>query len=439
MPNISIVKGLTKPVKRSKNYTAIAKLSNITVVGGVYKSLNPAIGINRAVVKKNNKAQRKKAPPKLPEKIDDNRPITERQMHCINIEVFLTHTTATPIRSHDGFSYMCCFCNENFVNPADLKDHSLMKHKNAHDIIEFMKKQRPDAFLLKLDITLLKCTICDTSIDTVDELFDHLQNEHKKRLHTEVKCQIVPFKFGGEQLQCALCSLFFTKYKILLEHMHTHFRNFVCDICDAGFVSRRAMLSHKDTHTKGSFECGECSKVFENPQRRRTHMNAVHRFMNLPSKCGICKERFTGGRLKDLHMIAVHGMSPVIRKCLACDKTFPSQQALRIHTKKYHLLERNFQCSECDMKFFTGALLKNHMLKHTGQKDFQCDVCLKWFGRKCVLTEHMRIHMNDRRFVCMHCGRGFVQKCSWRGHLRTVHGEIDDGVMTNQHDASYGP
>ncbi|CAH2230096.1 jg11303 [Pararge aegeria aegeria] len=366
----------------------------------------------------------------LSEKIKTPAPITEKNKHCNNLEVVLACSNATPIRSHDGFGYTCCFCTDHYVNPEDLKTHTLMTHNNSADKLEFMKKQRPDAFLLKLDITLLKCRVCDESIETIDGLFEHLQNEHKKQVYMDVKKQIIPFKFHGKELKCAICPLVFSKYKVLLEHMHIHYRNYVCDICDCGFISRRAMLNHKGSHKTGTFECSKCKKVFPTHMRRIAHMNAIHKYMSFPSKCKICMERFKSSPLKDQHMITVHGMTPVIRKCLACDKTFTSQQALRIHTKKYHLLERNHQCTECEKTFFGGDQLKNHMLKHTGRKDFQCDVCSKWFTRKTVLTEHMRIHTNDRRFTCLQCGRGFVQKCSWRGHMRSVHGEIDDNPLT---------
>ncbi|XP_034838111.1 zinc finger protein 1 homolog isoform X9 [Maniola hyperantus] len=364
----------------------------------------------------------------LSESVTNSVKISEKGKHGNNFEVVLANSNATPIRSHDGFNYTCCFCTEKHVNPADLKTHTLMKHNSSRERKGYMKKQTSSGYALKLDITQLKCTECDQSIDTLEGFLDHLQNEHKKLIYTDIKNQIIPFKFDGKDLRCAICTLVFSKFKILLEHMHTHYRNYVCEICDYGCINRRAMLGHKGTHKTGSFECSKCNKVFGTHQRRIAHDMSVHRYMNKPNKCGICNERFKGIQMKDKHMISVHGMSPVIRKCLACDQTFTSQYALRVHQNRYHMMERRFPCTECDMKFFTGGQLKYHMLKHTGQKDFQCDVCLKWFTRKCVLREHMRIHTNDRRFTCLQCGRGFVQKCSLRGHMRSVHGEGDKAV-----------
>ncbi|CAH2230094.1 jg11301 [Pararge aegeria aegeria] len=432
MPKTTILKGLTELIKGvtliPENKAAIVKMPNTTILKGLSETIKRATSSSddKVTIAKLNKSKAEgiskkvKRPAKIPKnitalskmpnitikKIEKPAPISEKQKHCSNLEVILANSNATPIRSHDGFTYMCCFCTDNFVNPSDLKNHTLTIHSNTEDRSKFMKKQTSSGYILKLDITQLKCKLCDKSIDTVEGLFDHLQNEHKQLIYTDVKNQIIPFKFGGEELQCAICPLMFNKYKILLEHMHTHYRNYVCETCDCGFINRRAMLSHKESHKTGSFECSKCNKVFATHQRRRTHINAVHKFMNMPNKCNVCNERFKSSPMKDQHMINVHGMSPVIRKCLACDKTFTNQNALRIHTKKYHLLERNYQCTECEMNFFKGEQLKHHMLKHTGRKDFQCDVCLKWFTRKTVLTEHMRIHTNDRRFTCLQCGRG---------------------------------
>lgn len=344
-----------------------------------------------------------------------------------NLEVILSCSNATPIRSHNGFAYVCCFCKDHYVNPADLKIHTSTAHVNKNDMRDFIKKQKIFAIQFRLDITQLKCKICDENIETVEALFDHLRNEHQKIIHADVmKNRIVPFQLGGEELKCAICPLVFTRFKLLMKHMHKHYRNYVCEICGSGFFNHAAMYRHKDTHTTGNFACGECGKVFSSNQKRTSHVNKVHKFMSMASKCGMCNERFTSNRMKDKHMIAVHGMTPIILNCMSCDKTFPDTQLLKTHVKKFHLMEKNYPCTECDKAFFTNRLLKNHMLTHTGVKEFQCDVCTKWFPRKTSLREHIRIHTNDRRFTCLHCGRGFVQKCSWRGHMRSVHGEIVD-------------
>ncbi|XP_034838107.1 oocyte zinc finger protein XlCOF22-like isoform X2 [Maniola hyperantus] len=428
----------------------------------------------------------------LPNRKKKPRPVTEKKKHYNNFEVILANSTATPIRSHDGINYKCCFCTNQYNYPAELKAHTLMVHDSSDDRRQFMKKQCTFDYILKLDITQLKCKVCDEDIDTIDRLLDHLQDMHQKLIYMDMKTQIVPFKFGEEELKCVVCSLAFSKFKVLLEHMHTHFRNYVCEICDYGCISRSRMYHHKETHDIGSFACSKCDKVFETRPSLRKHMNMIHIFMNMPYKCAICNERFKHGPVKDTHMVTVHGIPPVIRKCKACDKTFTTRKWLHLHTKRFHLMEKLFPCAECGMNFSTRAHLKKHVLiKHTGKREFQCDVCLKrfttnkilkdhtkrvhmkqlipcnecdtscpseaqlnkhmllkhsgkkvfqcdictkWFTSNKIMKQHVkRIHMRHRRFTCARCGRDFVQRRSFHNHLRTVHGEIgeiDDEVMS---------
>ncbi|XP_045781733.1 zinc finger protein 260-like isoform X4 [Maniola jurtina] len=351
-------------------------------------------------------------------------PLRELLKHGNNLKVVLENSNATPIRYHIGSGYVCCFCTNQYPDPADLKEHTLNTH-DSKDRHLYMKKQSPYGFILKVDITKLKCKLCDVSIETLQELFDHLQNIHKKIIYTDVKNQIVPFKFDDDQIKCVICALVFGKFKSLQEHMNTHYRNYVCDVCYAGCINRKILSRHMISHKTGSFKCDECTKVFNSAEKKRLHEYAVHKNGSLRSKCRLCEERFNTNHKRDKHMTKVHGVPPVIRKCMACEKTFTSQNALRVHNKRDHLMERRNRCTECSMSFYNRFQLKTHMLKHTGRKDFQCEFCLKTYGRLYTLKEHMRIHTDDRRFKCEHCGRAFFQKCSLRGHMRAIHGEID--------------
>ncbi|CAH2230092.1 jg11300 [Pararge aegeria aegeria] len=351
-------------------------------------------------------------------------PMRDLLKHDNNFKVVLENSNATPIRYHIGSGYVCCFCTNQYPDPADLKEHTL----NSHDSVDrhlYMKKQSPYGFILKVDITALKCKLCDFGMKTLKELFDHLQNVHKKIMYMEVVNYIVPFKFDDDQLKCVICGIAFGKFKGLQEHMNTHYRNYVCDICNAGCINRKILSRHMISHKTGAFKCDECPKVFKSIEKKRLHEYSVHKNKNLRSKCRYCEERFNTNHKRDRHMTKVHNVPPVIRKCMACERTFTSQNALRIHNKRDHLMERQYRCTECSMSFYNRFQLKIHMLKHTGKKDFQCNVCLKAFGRMYTLREHMRIHADDRRFKCEHCGRAFVQKCSLRGHMRAIHGEVD--------------
>lgn len=349
----------------------------------------------------------------------------ELAKHYVNIKEILKNSNATPIRCRGGIGYTCCYCKDQYPNPADLKKHTLELHE-LDDITKscFMRRNRMFEYFVRLDITDLRCKLCNNDIDNVENFIIHLKDKHQIKMFPEIKNHILPFKFDSETLRCFMCLNVFNKFKTLLEHMNSHYRNYICETCDAGFVNLRQLSNHKISHVTGTFPCGYCSKVFDSFIKKQAHEKSVHIYKNILHKCGYCNERFTLVRLKEEHMIAVHGAQISPYKCQACDKIFDDLKNLYSHTKRDHLMQRLHKCTECEKSFFSVTQLRFHMLSHTGVKEYQCEVCLKSYGRKYTLKEHMRIHADDRRFKCEHCGQAFVQKCSWKSHMRTKHGEI---------------
>ncbi|CAH2062239.1 unnamed protein product, partial [Iphiclides podalirius] len=348
----------------------------------------------------------------------------ELQKHYANIRLILQYSNATPIGRHGGIGYMCSFCADQYSEPADLKRHTLENHKGI-STASFTRRHDLNSYCVKLDITGLRCKLCQSDIANTEQLIEHLQNHHKENLHTDIKSHIISFKFdSADTLRCHICSNEFVKFKMLLEHMNIHCRNYVCDVCDAGYVNLRKLMTHTEVHKTGLFACDYCPKVFNTLQKKKSHEKCVHTHSNVLNKCCLCGETFRDYRKKEAHMIEAHGTRSLTLKCHACDKTFTSQKAHRIHTKRDHLLERRHVCTECEMRFFSSTELKEHMVKHTGVRNYRCGVCSKSYGRKWTLKEHMRIHEDDKRFGCEHCGQAFVQKCSWRGHMRAKHGVL---------------
>lgn len=347
----------------------------------------------------------------------------ELEKHRINIREILLCSNATPIRCHGGIGYACCFCAQQHPDPKDLKRHTLEAH-DAKEKRAFMDGKMMFSYLVKLDITALRCELCDADIETLESLTDHLRTVHDRKFYTDINSHIVPFKFDGDELlKCVYCTSYFNKFKALQEHMNTHYRNYVCAVCDAGFVNRNILLNHAEGHKKGTFKCDYCVKVFDTYRKKKSHEKSVHIHLNMLNRCGYCSEKFKDYRRKLEHLAKVHGVRTVRLKCNACDKAFETQTALTNYIKRDHLLERRHECKHCDMKFFVTHELKEHMIKHTGLRNFECAVCHKAYARRKTLREHMRIHADDRRFKCEHCGQAFVQKCSWRGHMRAKHGE----------------
>lgn len=329
------------------------------------------------------------------------------------------------ILKHSDKGYLCCYCPEGFEDPMNLKVHTLTEHQNEEKFYGNITAIGPARFLVKLDITNLKCMLCNASIDSLEDIIVHLTEKHNKTFHTDIKNQIFPFKFNTKKLQCCLCTTdgLFSTFRALHEHMHKHYRYFICDQCDAGFINHMALASHCLTHTTGTFVCRYCSISFDNVLKRRNHEMRRHTNTDKSHVCHICNEGFKEYVAKEMHLATFHGFNPRIYNCTACDRTFTAHSLLTVHIRRFHLMEKNHKCSECSRAFFRYNDLKKHMLIHTGVKDVKCEVCSKQFAKKSNLNQHMRIHNNDRRFKCTICSKAFVQKSSLDWHMRAKHSD----------------
>lgn len=287
---------------------------------------------------------------------------TEQEKHQNNIKEILLNTNATPIRCYRGIGYTCCFCDEQFPIPAHLKTHTIIEHTDEQKT-NFMKNIKLHAYLVKLDITDLKCNICYQPIDDLEALINHLKITHNKNMFTEIDNYILPFKFGEDSHRCCICSDMFNTFKALQAHMNVHYRNSVCEVCDAGFVNRKIFLRHLLGHKTGEFKCEECAITFETARKKKAHEIAKHTSI-LPHKCGYCPQRFKEYLYKHEHQSKVHGIEKAMIICQVCDKRFKTTHELKVHTERIHLLQKNHKCSMCDKEFYALHELEGHMAKH---------------------------------------------------------------------------
>ncbi|XP_030033819.1 zinc finger protein 708 isoform X6 [Manduca sexta] len=350
-------------------------------------------------------------------------PKAEIVKHRHNITQILLCSNATPIRKYGGIGYTCCYCEEQYQQATQLKKHTLETHTDVSQA-NFMKNMNTSDYLVKLDITSLRCKLCSSDIDTLEEFMNHLNKKHDINIFTEIKNHIFPFKLEGDILKCSICSSDFTKFRVLVSHMHKHYRNFVCTTCDLGFVNRNSLAQHSERHRTGSYRCAHCPKILDTHIKKKIHERTQHTHCGQYYKCGYCCEPFKDYWKKEAHLTEVHGVKNLTPICQACDKVFNSRKSLNIHTRRDHLMERPHKCTECDKKFFSTTGLKNHVVIHTKSRAFRCEVCLKSFGRQKTLNCHKKIHTAVQKYKCKHCEEPFQKKCNWRKHMRNKHDEI---------------
>lgn len=353
-----------------------------------------------------------------PEKTEVN----EMNKHKDNIKTLLQNSNATIIKGFWGTGYSCNFCDEQREVPSELKGHNLEAHSNVGD--EAIKVKYVSDLVIRLDITDLKCKLCNASLNSLEDFTAHLTKTHLKFIHTDVKNHIIPFKFNTDILQCCICKKEFKYFKLLSEHMSEHYRNYECSVCERAFINKQSMQTHSYRHNKGVFQCSHCPKVFDSRPKRSVHERVVHALSNKTRKCSLCSERFATKDLVQSHEVKAHGVEPTVFSCQACNKSYHSQSSLTTHRKRYHLMLRPHKCSYCEMAFFSKIELRSHTVTHTKSRDFKCDLCTKSFGTRCSLNQHVRGHLDDRRFKCDSCERTFVHRTAWKVHMRSKHSRI---------------
>ena len=396
----------TNTIKATENIDDIQLTNDGTEIIGENPETNDITATE--CVEENNKQE-----PKI-------KPKTELLKHRICIKEILLNSNASPIRRYEGIGYNCCFCPEQFEQPADLKKHTLENHNDVSEA-NFMKKMNMSEYVVKLDITALKCKLCNGDFSALDKFILHLNNIHEKKIDMDYTNHIFPFKFDDDLFKCIFCGQTFSRFRTLVGHMHLHYRNYICTICDTGFVNRNTLTQHALNHKTGTFVCDHCPKVFNTQGNKRFHERVVHTHGKRKYKCGYCKEMFKEHEQKVNHVASVHSVVASKLACQACDRVFNTRRKLNTHIKKDHLMEKTHKCTECDMAFYSTTKLKSHMVSHTGLKEFQCSVCKKFFGRKKTLNVHMRTHA-EKIFKCEHCGQNFTQKNNLRIHMKSKHG-----------------
>ncbi|XP_075989456.1 uncharacterized protein LOC142985271 [Anticarsia gemmatalis] len=357
-----------------------------------------------------------------PSKVSPSILLTDGAKHKVNIENLLKHSNCTPFLNKTLAGIICAYCKETYPDVPLLRAHIDAAH--TRDAIIDTKRMDKSNLSIKIDITNLQCNTCHGHFENITTLKTHLIKEHDIKFYPDIYDYVLEFKLtDSEILNCALCHSTFETFKMLLQHMNGHYRNYICEICDLGFINKHKLRNHQRTHDIGTFNCSFCDKVFSTRVRKLCHEKYTHNSgARYTTNCPHCNESFTSYYQRNRHMAVAHNTSAATYKCNICDKSFILKSKLTSHIKKVHLMERNHICAECGQGFFIKQSLDEHMIKHNGERIYKCTVCHKAYARKKTLREHMRIHNNDRRFKCGVCPLAFVQKCSLKSHMLSNHG-----------------
>lgn len=163
--------------------------------------------------------------------------------------------------------------------------------------------------------------------------------------------------------------------------------------------------------------CKICDVGFEDNRQYKRHMkkHSEKRF-----DCSYCSRRFVEQSLLRNHMLRHTGEKAHV--CEVCNARFYEKNLLNIHMRQ-HSNERPYSCDTCEKRFRTKSLLNTHNKIHLGEKSHICTVCGRGFTLSWQLKAHTRIHTNEKPYECPYCQKRFNQNGNLMIHIRIHTGE----------------
>ncbi|XP_001663657.2 zinc finger protein 808 [Aedes aegypti] len=222
-----------------------------------------------------------------------------------------------------------------------------------------------------------KCSICDTVLDSPEDLVAHLTQNHS----------------NGSPYKCTECGKSFKLITSYNRHLGFHDetnRPLKCCYCPMGFKYNHSLLNHENRHhganhqipqkkkpSEKTFQCMKCDKAYRTNYDLLDHDRYIHQ--QLPgTTCKLCGKHFRNRASLRKHHLVHTGDRPY--DCPHCDSVFRNTTSLVRHVAHNHkdiapvdpkdIIEESdpsFKCAICEQQFHTQSELVQHInVTHIG-------------------------------------------------------------------------
>lgn len=90
-----------------------------------------------------------------------------------------------------------------------------------------------------------------------------------------------------------------------------------------------------------------------------------------------------------------------------------------VKSKRLPTTNKTFVCDKCGRRFTDSSNLKVHLLRHSGVKDFECKECDAKYFTQHLLNLHIRVrHQGEMPYACKYCGEHFFTSTARCRHER---------------------
>lgn len=344
-----------------------------------------------------------------------------------NTEMILTFSTACPFKTRFS-QILCAYCYEEFEQLSLLREHTRSNHKKT-DFKNIFYRAKDK--LVQVDISDLKCKICNQELPDVETLVTHLTEKHEKFFKMNASFGVLPYKQSADgQWLCVYCTKVISDFVNFKRHIGNHFMSFSCDKCGSTFISEHSLRDHRR-----QVQCSRSAYKARNGEVLKPRTNAEiilqsctatpFRIWKNNFSCVFCRLQTSDPCNLRRHIAVKHA-------------NYDVQAAF------YRNLGKNFlkidvtdlQCKLCFIQIETLDILTSH-LKNDHQQPisngqigllpfrlndgsiWKCTICPNEFKDFISLNKHTSEHFQN--YVCATCGEGFITESAMVAHSKIPH------------------